>query len=501
MSNRYLTIGLGFLLATVFTASSCEVTTQKTPIATQPTANERIETPSTTPNVVPTATATPPSKEAQAANMPVTLPVLDAMFTDDAFAKELKSKLGLTDEQIQKLRDVSRETTTNLDESKSDASSTTDAATRANEQIQAILGADKTNQLAELVRERWEKGTDEAGNTTTTQTATASTQNPNGIPTDTRIVVNAPAYRMDVFKDGTLVRSYKIGIGYPEFPLPTGMRDAKTIIFNPTWTPPDEPWVRGKIKAGQKVEAGSALNPLGPIKIPIGLPSLIHGGKSPVRLGGFASHGCVGLTNPEVQDFAFTLASVTETNLSDSDISEYEKNKTVTKNVKLGKTVPVELRYDTITVENGNLYIYRDVYERGTNTEDSLRKVLDGYGVSFDSLTETEKTKILAGLKQMALDPSGKTADGNPKAKTNAKKGDEKEKAPTVTRNISGKKLFVIELAALKGKGYPAPVNLNTGTQARKPFKINDKNSNQTNVNSNSISNVNNSNVSKPAKK
>jgi lipoprotein-anchoring transpeptidase ErfK/SrfK len=113
---------------------------------------------------------------------------------------------------------------------------------------------------------------------------------------------------MDVFQDGKLLKTYRVGIGYPEFPLPTGMRKADTIIFNPTWTPPDEPWVKGKVKPGQKVEAGSKLNPLGPIKIPIGLPSLIHGGKAVARLGNFASHGCVGLTNAQVQDFSLVLA-------------------------------------------------------------------------------------------------------------------------------------------------------------------------------------------------
>jgi hypothetical protein len=39
---------------------------------------------------------------------------------------------------------------------------------------------------------------------------------------------------MDVFKEGKLIKSYKIGIGYPEFPLPSGLRKASTIIFNPT---------------------------------------------------------------------------------------------------------------------------------------------------------------------------------------------------------------------------------------------------------------------------
>src|ERR1051325_6416790 len=43
---------------------------------------------------------------------------------------------------------------------------------------------------------------------------------PNAVPKDTRIVVNIPAFRIDIFRQGSLLKSYKIGIGYPQFPLP-----------------------------------------------------------------------------------------------------------------------------------------------------------------------------------------------------------------------------------------------------------------------------------------
>ncbi len=36
--------------------------------------------------------------------MPVTLPVLNAMFADETFAQTLKSKLGITDEEVDKLK-------------------------------------------------------------------------------------------------------------------------------------------------------------------------------------------------------------------------------------------------------------------------------------------------------------------------------------------------------------------------------------------------------------
>jgi len=95
---------------------------------------------------------------------------------------------------------------------------------------------------------------------------------PNAIPKDTRIVVNIPAFRMDVFRDGALLKSYRIGIGYQQFPLPTAFRKAEMIIFNPTWTQPNESWRRSR----RDHTAGAAGNPLGPIKIPIGGANLIQ---------------------------------------------------------------------------------------------------------------------------------------------------------------------------------------------------------------------------------
>jgi lipoprotein-anchoring transpeptidase ErfK/SrfK len=414
-------------------------------------------------NVATNTNVAKPAENTEAAlSMPVTLPVLDAMFSDEQFAGELKTKLQLSDEQIQKLKQVSGEAIRNLNDEETDnySGSTRAETDRANNEIRQLLGEEKANRFFELVRRRWEGG--EGGADTT------AAAKPNALPTDTRIVVNAPAYRMDVFQEGKLVKSYKIGIGYPEFPLPKGVRKASNIIFNPTWTPPDEPWVKGKVKPGEKVEAGSKLNPLGPIKIPIGLPSLIHGGKSPARLGNFASHGCVGLTNSQVKDFALELAKLSGTELTAQEVAGYEKQKTETKDVKLKTPVQVELRYETIVVENGVLKIYRDVYERGTNTEENLRRVLDAHGVSLDSLQDREN--ILNGLRQMAFDAQGNSVDagsasnsGNTNSNTSASNNKNKNSnsnSGAVTKNVKGKKEVAFQIAELQGKGYPAPVNM-----------------------------------------
>jgi lipoprotein-anchoring transpeptidase ErfK/SrfK len=374
----------------------------------------------------------------------------------------LKTQVGLTEEEITAIRRVAREQTAKLREYQTDEDrgSTEAARQLAHEQIARIIGGDKAAQLFHLARERW-RSSEEAGKPKESE---VESQIPNAVPTDTRVVVNSPAYRMDVFENGRLVKSYKIGIGYPEFPLPTGLRKARAIIFNPTWTPPDEPWVESpssKVKVGQRIEAGSKLNPLGLLKIPIGSPSLIHGGKSPAKIGTFASHGCVGLTDAQVQDFAKLLAKVAGAKLTDADLAEYRRNRQETKQVTLSQPVPVELRYETIVAADGQLHIYRDVYDRNTNTEENLRAVFEANNISLEDLTEDERAQVIEALEQMSQNASGKPGDANrgESASPTISPSPKKNQSGRVTRSFKGKKEVVIEIAALKGKGYPEMVS------------------------------------------
>lgn len=417
---------------------------------------------------------------------PVPLPVLDALFSDEAFKTKLKSKLELTDDQLGALQkiagdEVARLRQSNVEEQSAEQSSQAEQSREhAAETIRGVIGEQKAADLFAFAHDYWIAGPENQEGTAEVR-PDAVPAVPNSVPKDTRVVVNIPAFRMDVFRDGSLLKSYKIGIGYPEFPLPTGLRKAETIIFNPTWTPPDEPWVAKmkNVSVGEKVAAGSKLNPLGPIKIPIGLPSLIHGGKSPAKLGTFASHGCVGLTTPQVQDFATLLAQVAGSEISASALKSYFADKTKTRAVKLGQKIPVELRYETIVVEDGKLHIYRDVYDQDTNTEENLRAVLEANGIKLEDLNEAERAQVLEALNAMSSHPSKgtlpastatKPADNSSNATAtaspNATKVANKKPATTPRKKPIGKnqKEVVIELAALKGKGYPAAVNLDTGS-------------------------------------
>lgn len=468
MSNFPKLLPISLLVFAILNWTAC---------TTQPAnSNSAVSEASPSPSVSPSATIAKNDIPSQ-----LTLPILDALLAEESFVNQLKTNLQLSDDQINSLKtiaksEVSRLRASNAEQKEGDAAG--DARSRAIDQLTPILGGDKTTQLAQVVSEFWAKGADETeggAGSAGKQLALSMSKIPNAVPTDTRVVVNIPSYRMDVFENGSLVKSYRIGIGYPEFPLPQGLRKAQTIIFNPTWTPPDSPWVANMkdVTVGEKVEAGSKLNPLGPIKIPIGMPSLIHGGKSPTKLGGFASHGCVGLTNPQVKDFARVLAQVSGAPISDQTIQSYLTDNTVTKVVKLGHTVPVELRYETIVVQDGNLHIYKDVYDQNTNTEEQLRAVLDAEGLRLEDLSSDERTRIMKALNAMSAHPNNVTTlatnanISNDNTLTNANSNQAnskmKKKAPPEKKIAKNQKEIVVELAGLHGKGYPAPVNLDTG--------------------------------------
>src|SRR5437764_8712210 len=98
------------LVALIVAASGCTTTTTTNAPTNAANANATSAT-NATPAASPSATATPTTNAAGGgeAELPLTLPVLDAMFADSSFAGALKSKLQLTTEQVEALRQSRRE--------------------------------------------------------------------------------------------------------------------------------------------------------------------------------------------------------------------------------------------------------------------------------------------------------------------------------------------------------------------------------------------------------
>ncbi|HCX28638.1 MAG TPA: hypothetical protein DHU55_02525, partial [Blastocatellia bacterium] len=71
----------------------------------------------------PSTSPSPSSEVSQANAIPVTLPVLDAMFSDEAFKSRLKSKIELTDDQIAQLQKIAGDEVARLRQSNTEEQS------------------------------------------------------------------------------------------------------------------------------------------------------------------------------------------------------------------------------------------------------------------------------------------------------------------------------------------------------------------------------------------
>jgi lipoprotein-anchoring transpeptidase ErfK/SrfK len=98
--------------------------------------------------------------------------------------------------------------------------------------------------------------------------------------------------------DDQVVKTYRVAVGMPGHPTPTGAFRIITKQKNPTWNPPDSAWAAGM----GPVPPGPG-NPLGTRWMGLNSPGIgIHGTPAPSSIGTAASHGCIRMRIPEAED-------------------------------------------------------------------------------------------------------------------------------------------------------------------------------------------------------
>ncbi len=106
-----------------------------------------------------------------------------------------------------------------------------------------------------------------------------------------RIVVSIPDRRLAFIKDGKVVKNYRVAVGAPDSPTPTGEFRIVQRLTDPAYYAP-----------GVVIPAGPE-NPLGPRWIGLNLKSFgIHGTNQPRSIGYNTSHGCIRMRNRDVKE-------------------------------------------------------------------------------------------------------------------------------------------------------------------------------------------------------
>lgn len=114
---------------------------------------------------------------------------------------------------------------------------------------------------------------------------------PAPVATERRIVVSIPDRALAVVENGRVVLKFRVSVGAPESPSPTGEFRVINRVTDPVY-----------YHSGDVIPAGPD-NPVGPRWIGLNIKGYgIHGTNEPRLIGRDVSHGCIRLRNRDVKE-------------------------------------------------------------------------------------------------------------------------------------------------------------------------------------------------------
>ncbi|UCD84549.1 MAG: L,D-transpeptidase [Deltaproteobacteria bacterium] len=227
--------------------------------------------------------------------------------------------------------------------------------------------------------------------------ATISPQNDDG-SSDLMIVINLPAYNLKLYQGDEILRTYKIAIGSPKYPTPSGEKSIRQVVLNPWWYPPKESeWA----KEAEDTPPGDD-NPLGRAKLPLdgGGYYLLHGTSNPDSIGKAVSHGCIRLNNADIMELAEIILTLIPNRYQGKDISKFREDKNRTYLVNLELPVRVKIKYETIEVRESQVLIHPDIYRKGVNCMTALLQELATTQINAELIDEENLVHYLKRSRQ-----------------------------------------------------------------------------------------------------
>jgi lipoprotein-anchoring transpeptidase ErfK/SrfK len=114
------------------------------------------------------------------------------------------------------------------------------------------------------------------------------------------VTVDRGSFKLRYFKDLRVAKTYKIAVGQAGLETPAGLYHVQDKAVNPAWHVPKRPWA-GDL-AGKVIPGGVPENPLKARWLGIYAGAGIHGTADVGSLGSAASHGCIRMAVPDVEE-------------------------------------------------------------------------------------------------------------------------------------------------------------------------------------------------------
>lgn len=203
-----------------------------------------------------------------------------------------------------------------------------------------------------------------------------------------RVDLNVPALRLTVYEGDEIIRSYPVAVGKKGHDTPIGNFAISHAEWNPWWRPPASEWARG-----EKVTPPGPDNPMGRVKLFFLNLYFFHGTPKEETIGSPASHGCVRLQNADVIALARLLHERAAPSVTPAQIDRILSNSRQTRRVNFDKSIPVTIRYDLVSVQDGDINLYPDIYEYRTLHAEAVYQALmrGGYDINLVSREDINK--------------------------------------------------------------------------------------------------------------
>lgn len=173
------------------------------------------------------------------------------------------------------------------------------------------------------------------------------------------LVLNVPAFRLDVLEGGRRIREIQVAVGTPDHPTPIGDFQITRVIWNPWWIPPPFEWAQD-----ESVTPPGPDNPTGRVKLQFGRYLFLHGTPLEESLGQAASHGCVRMTNADAMALARLVHALSPPEVGAALLDSLEAETRRTQAIVLDAPVSLAIRYDLVELRDGRIEIHRDIYTK-----------------------------------------------------------------------------------------------------------------------------------------
>jgi hypothetical protein len=181
---------------------------------------------------------------------------------------------------------------------------------------------------------------------------------PSAGPAALALVLNLPAYRLDLLDGPAVIHSYTVAIGGRRYKTPLGRFAVTRVELNPWWYPPPSRWARR-----DTVTPPGPRNPMGKAKLNFHELYFLHGTPQEQSLGTAASHGCVRMASADALDLARRVLRAARPDVP-GEVVEAAAHDRLTRRYALTQPVPLEIVYRTAEVRDGALELHPDVYGR-----------------------------------------------------------------------------------------------------------------------------------------